>query len=539
MSLSVIASLKSLDVATLERLAGTTIVRAVRSAYDTNRSGELARLILDRYGTTLLKQREVRRCLVEQLDKVTARQWCARLGRVISPHGVPQKDLQDYFDKAFGTKKAKEFVDGLGLDQALIPVEVADDRATTEFITAKFGEDLKSKGFLHPYQKRVKDEILSNVRDGYLKQMVQMPTGAGKTVTALEAAVDFLRAPGFDGLVIWIVDSSELAEQALQSFSTLWKFRGDSPVRVHRYFGDFDPQFDDASSGIVFAGFDKIRAQAVGADALARHRVVMLARRARLVIVDEAHSAAAETYDPVVRALTKNDAPLVGLTATPGRNDEFSQDELEKLFGKRLVALRDAAGVGVDDAISYLREDGYLATVEFEELNSGAQSSAEQEAKVCQELAENADRNNQIIEQIARAAELEDPTVVFACTKDHVFALVALCTKKKLNVGFIVGETPSSQRVDMLDRFRKGDLNILINHEILSTGIDLPNVRRLIITRPVGSPILYSQIIGRALRGPLNGGNEKNTVVSIKDNLLSYPSASFVYEYFHHMFGNT
>lgn len=538
MNLSVLAGLKTLDVATLERLAGPTIVRAVKSAYDTNRSGQLARLIVDRYGTTLLKQREVRRCLVEQLDRETARQWCDRLSLSISPHGVPQKDLQDYFDNAFGEKKAKAFVDGLGLGRELIPIEAADDRATTEVVAVKYGEDLKSKGFLHPYQKKVKDEILANIRKGYLKQMVQMPTGSGKTVTALEAAVDILRLPSFDGLVIWIVDSSELAEQALQSFSLLWKFRGDFPIRVHRYFGSFDPQIDDAGPGILFAGFDKIRAQTAATDAVTKHRVTTLTRRVRLVIVDEAHSAVAETYEPVVRTLTRNDAPLIGLSATPGRNDEFSQDELAKLFGKTLVAVRDVAGVGVEDAIAYLRQDGYLATVNFEELNSGAQSSQEQESKVCQELAENADRNNQIIEQITRAAELEEPTVVFSCTKDHVFALVALCTKRNLKVGFIVGETPSSQRVEMLDRFRAGDLKILINHEILSTGIDLPNVKRLIITRPVGSPILYSQIIGRALRGPRNGGNEKNTVVNIKDNLMNYPSASFVYEYFHLMFGN-
>jgi DNA repair protein RadD len=536
---SVIPSLKALDVATLERLAGPTIVRAVKSAYDTNRSGQLARLIVDRYGTTLLKQREVRRCLLEQLDRETARQWCARLKLIVGSHGIPQRDLQDYFDKSYGEKKAKEFVEWFGLDPALIPVETTDERATTEVVGVKYGEDLKSKGFLHPYQKKVKDEILKNMRHGYPKQMVQMPTGSGKTVTALEVAVDVLREPDFDGLVIWIVDSSELAEQALQSFSLLWKFRGDFPVLAHRFFGNFDPQLDDASPGIVFAGFDKVRAQAAAADALTKNRMAALVRRVRLVIVDEAHSAVAETYEPVVRILVRKDAPLIGLSATPGRNDEFSQDELERLFGKTLVGLRDAAGARVEDAISYLRQEGYLATVAFEELHSGAQSSSAQESAVCQELAENAERNNQIIEQIYRAAELAEPTVVFSCTKDHVFALVALCRQKNLEVGFIVGETPSSQRVEILDRFRRSELKILINHEILSTGIDLPNVKRLIITRPVGSPILYSQIIGRALRGPRNGGSEKNTVVSIKDNLHSYPNASFVYEYFHLMFGNT
>jgi superfamily II DNA or RNA helicase len=54
----------------------------------------------------------------------------------------------------------------------------------------------------------------------------------------------------------------------------------------------------------------------------------------------------------------------------------------------------------------------------------------------------------------------------------------------------------------------------------------------LIITRPVGSAILYSQILGRALRGPKNGGNSKNTVVNIHDNLANFATASHVYQSF-------
>ena len=87
-----------------------------------------------------------------------------------------------------------------------------------------------------------------------------------------------------------------------------------------------------------------------------------------------------------------------------------------------------------------------------------------------------------------------------------------------------------------MNRFRAGSLKVLINHEILSTGVDLPNVDKLIITRPVGSAILYSQILGRALRGPKNGGNSINFVVNINDNLENFPSASHVYKSFKNNF---
>ena len=111
-----------------------------------------------------------------------------------------------------------------------------------------------------------------------------------------------------------------------------------------------------------------------------------------------------------------------------------------------------------------------------------------------------------------------------------------MCRARGISAGFIIGEVPQSERIHILNRFRSGELKVLINHEILSTGVDLPNVDRLIITRPVGSRILYSQILGRALRGPKNGGNVTNYVVNITDNLVNFPSASYVYKSFKNNF---
>lgn len=130
----------------------------------------------------------------------------------------------------------------------------------------------------------------------------------------------------------------------------------------------------------------------------------------------------------------------------------------------------------------------------------------------------------------------EEKTIVFACTKDHVIALVALLRFENISVGFIIGETSSSQRSLYLNQFKEGELFVLINHEILATGIDLPNVNKLIITRPIGSSVLYRQIMGRALRGPKNGGNEQNTIINVKDNMMNYLSLDLIYEGFAQQF---
>jgi superfamily II DNA or RNA helicase len=508
----------------------------VQSAYDTNRERALAQLILDRFGNAVLAQVEVRRSYIDGLSPQDAIAACERLGlkqTASSAHG----DLQRVFNGAFTDTRARQFVAIFDLPEDLIPPRNIDERTASEPITAEFGEKVSLKGYLHPYQKRLKDELMSALQTGSRKLMAQMPTGAGKTVTALELVVDKLRQPGFDRLVIWAVNSNELAEQALQAFSSLWKVRGDHPTWAHRFFQGFTTDFNACPSGVVFLGFDTAFAALTSSDEDKRRQISSLARRAALIIVDEAHSSIAETYEATIRALTDRDAPLVGLSATPGRNDPIQNIELARLYGNSLISITADDGKAVRDSIDYLRTKGYLASIVFENLESGASSVQVQEGRICSELAENGERNAQILKQIERADELGDATLVFACTHDHVLALMALCRAKGISAGFIIGETTPAERASLLQRFRAGELRVILNLEILSTGIDLPNINRLIITRPVGSPILYSQILGRALRGPKNGGNTENTVVNIQDNLLNYPSASHVYESFRLTFG--
>ena len=84
----------------------------------------------------------------------------------------------------------------------------------------------------------------------------------------------------------------------------------------------------------------------------------------------------------------------------------------------------------------------------------------------------------------------------------------------------IVGETPDVLRKRYLEDFanENSTMNVLVNHQILSTGIDVPGMNSIMILSEIESPSLALQILGRAMRGPKNGGNKKNTVYLTKDN---------------------
>ena len=88
----------------------------------------------------------------------------------------------------------------------------------------------------------------------------------------------------------------------------------------------------------------------------------------------------------------------------------------------------------------------------------------------------------------------------------------------------VLGEMNSVDRTEAITSFkdRQNPVNILINYEVLTTGFDSTNIRCVFITRPTQSIVLYSQMLGRGLRGPMMGGNEECLLVDIKDNLGRY-----------------
>ncbi|MDR2429288.1 MAG: hypothetical protein LBD14_00015 [Puniceicoccales bacterium] len=83
----------------------------------------------------------------------------------------------------------------------------------------------------------------------------------------------------------------------------------------------------------------------------------------------------------------------------------------------------------------------------------------------------------------------------------------------------ISGETPRNARRDFLERFQRGEIRVLCNHSILTTGFDAPKTDMIFISRNIFSPVLYMQIVGCGLRGPKNGGTGRCRVVTVRDNL--------------------
>ncbi len=96
--------------------------------------------------------------------------------------------------------------------------------------------------------------------------------------------------------------------------------------------------------------------------------------------------------------------------------------------------------------------------------------------------------------------------------------------------------TETSVRRRIVEEFRAGEIQALVNYGIFREGFDAPKTRAIVVTRPVYSPNLYFRMIGRGLRGAKNGGNDRCLILDVSDNLdnfqrrLSFPALDWLGE---------
>jgi len=108
---------------------------------------------------------------------------------------------------------------------------------------------------------------------------------------------------------------------------------------------------------------------------------------------------------------------------------------------------------------------------------------------------------------------------------EHAKTVAAMLQLDGVKARAVSGETDAAVRRDVVERFREGDVKVLVNYGVFREGFDAPRTRAIIVARPVYSPNLYFQMIGRGLRGTLNGGSDRCLILDVEDNIENYDRA--------------
>lgn len=143
------------------------------------------------------------------------------------------------------------------------------------------------------------------------------------------------------------------------------------------------------------------------------------------------------------------------------------------------------------------------------------------------DIAKNAARNKLIVDTYKYSQEKYGQTIVFAVNQWHAIELSKLFNKNEIKAGYVISGTkdcvtgvsidPKENELK-IEAFKEGKLQVLVNVNILTEGIDLPKTKTVFLTRPTVSPILMTQMVGRALRGERAGGTKEAHIVSFIDN---------------------
>lgn len=372
--------------------------------------------------------------------------------------------------------------------------------------------------------------------------IIQMPTGSGKTRTAMEIVSDFLNAQEQDIVIVWLAHSEELCEQAMQCFFDVWEHVSKKDLEVFRCWGD-EACIPSQVTGSAFmvASFQKMySAIKTNNNAFAGFK-----NKIKLVIVDEAHKVLAPTYKKVTRSLQSisQGTRIIGLTATPGRHmdDPEGNKALSDFFLNKSFTIRTDKE---ENPITFLRKKKVLAKLSIDPVYCSPKiklSLAEKDylethfdfpPGFLKNLGQNQVRNIEILEKLKEYAEQGKQILFFACSVEHSKLICPLLIYLGYKAAHVDGATDKHMRQEILQKFKNKEIQILCNFGVLSTGFDAPNTDVVCIARPTRSIVLYSQMIGRGLRGPAIGGTEHCTLISVRDNIDNLPNYTRIFNYF-------
>lgn len=431
----------------------------------------------------------------------------------------------------FGGTPARDFVRRHGL-----PMEFASG-AVEVLSPSKVVQGPSALPKLHDYQ----EEVVAGIRQllesgpGRRRAVVSLPTGGGKTRVTVQAAVELVLKGHERRSVLWIAQKEELCEQAVQSFSEVWRAKGNAGESLHvvRYWGGLTKRLDlpaDAPS-VVVATIDTLNSRLQKAESKSLRDI-------GLMIVDECHGAVTASYSDVLRHLglqlgnqvaNNREIPLIGLSATPWRG----HNEVES---HRLAARFDNCWLphNQESLHDRLLQRHILCDLDYRELKlerdviltdeerSHVKQFGSEPSSLLERLSHDDARNEAIVGAVEEAEA--QSVLLFANTKPHSEYLAVFLNRRGIRAAAISADTDRQTRRYFIDAFRKGEIRVLCNYGVLTTGFDAPRTDMVVIARPVFSPVLYMQMVGRGLRGTANGGTESCKIVTVADNLQEYSS---------------
>lgn len=337
------------------------------------------------------------------------------------------------------------------------------------------------------YQERAIQAALAAILQGQKRLLLTLATGTGKTFIAFQIAWKLYHTKRVKR-VLFLADRIILRDQAYGAFEPFGEARhileaGDDLKSRSIYFSIYQSLY--AGNPPTYKRFPPDFFD--------------------LVVVDEAHRSGYGTWRDILDHF--GSAVHLGLTATPKRDDNI---DTYAYFGEPVYRYSLADGIA----------DGYLAAYRVYQVRTNIDKDGlwvEDENKLYttkdfERVIRVPDRNRQIARHLVRTLQatgtLTERTMVFCVDQEHAREMARLIQNEAAQLvdlpdyaAAIVSEDTEAR--SLLSRFQDPESPtpvVATSVDILTTGVDVPKARNIVFLRPVGSQVVFKQILGRGSR---------------------------------------
>lgn len=342
-----------------------------------------------------------------------------------------------------------------------------------------YTEICQTDASLRAYQQKAKREIFE-AWDEVDSVMFQMPTGTGKTrlFTSIISDINEFSINQKEAVKILIVaHRTELIEQI------------DKSLKGYQ-----------VPHGIIAGGKErdyKRPVQIASIQTLTNKYNVRDAKKLKVqfVIIDEAHHALAATYKKLWDMYP--DAKRLGVTATPWR---MNHQSFTDLFDRLVLSMpiKEFIRQGFLAPYKYfsLKDDSDIQKtiddIELDRFGEFKESSMEEKMDIGSIRA-------QLLDSYLHLAEGKKG-IIYAININHAKHICREYERAGYRAVSIDSKTPAAVRKELVAKFRKGEIDIIVNVDIFSEGFDCPDIEFIQLARPTRSLVKYLQQVGRGLR---------------------------------------
>ncbi len=326
---------------------------------------------------------------------------------------------------------------------------------------------------LRPYQTKCVKACYAAWENGHKRILVSLATGLGKTVVFSDIAARHVQKnPGSKVLVI--AHLSELLTQAQEKLGLVSPGLKSFILRKG---------LSDPDSHVHF----------ISIQSAAKPNTLMNLKRGGygLVVVDEAHHAPADEYAEVLESLgCFSETRLLGVTATPFRNDELT---LDSIFEKTVFQKGILEGI-IEGYLSDLRGIEIPIDCDLSSSSKGADYDAGKLGRLLKEVLP------RIIPETLTKYAPERKAIVFVPTVEVARDVAAALTQQGFLADHVSGQDRPNERERKLKDYAANKIRVLVNAMLLTEGFDEPSIGVVVVGRPTKSKNLYLQMIGRGTR---------------------------------------